>query len=133
MSLNLNEFISSIQGVVLTDPQKLDSLRITGGYVSDLLSDVMGNSEEGNVWITIMRHMNVIAVASMVGLPLVIFSKDLKPDKPVIEKAESEGICLVSSPLSTFEIRDCSTRASSWNPRSLLHSYKTPCRKWSGP
>ena len=64
----------------------------------------MGNSQEGDAWITIMRHMNVIAVASMVGLPLVIFSQDLMPDKPVIEKADSEGICLVSSPLSTFEI-----------------------------
>ena len=40
---------------------------VTDGYTSDLLSDVMGNCPEGSLWITIQRHMNVIAVAQLTG------------------------------------------------------------------
>ena len=29
---------------------------IKGGYTSDLLSDVMGNAREGNIWITLQTH-----------------------------------------------------------------------------
>ena len=34
---------------------------IKGGYTSDLLSDVMGNAREGNIWITLQTHKNIIA------------------------------------------------------------------------
>ncbi|MFC1887752.1 hypothetical protein ACFLYK_02985 [Candidatus Cloacimonadota bacterium] len=104
MSLNLDLFIKKIDGKVLTADASLNSIEVTGGYVSDLLSDVMGNSKDGDAWITIMRHMNVIAVASMVGLPVIVFAKGLEPEEAVINKAISEGICLINSPLSTFEI-----------------------------
>ena len=33
---------------------------IKGGYTSDLLSDVMGNAQEGNIWITLQTHKNII-------------------------------------------------------------------------
>ena len=39
---------------------------ISGGYVSDLLSDVMGFATENQVWITLQTHQNVIAIASLV-------------------------------------------------------------------
>jgi hypothetical protein len=104
MKLDLSKFVPTVQGKVLTGTKDLEKIEVTGGYVSDLLSDVMGNSSEGDAWITIMRHMNVIAVASMVGLPVIIFARDLLPEPEVIEKAMSEGICLISSPLSTFQL-----------------------------
>jgi serine kinase of HPr protein (carbohydrate metabolism regulator) len=103
MSLDVKQFVQKVQGKILTG-NELDRLEVTGGYVSDLLSDVMGNSKEGDAWITIMRHMNVIAVASIAGLPLIIFAQNIIPDKAVIEKAVSEEICLLSSPLSSFEL-----------------------------
>jgi hypothetical protein len=36
---------------------------VLSGYVSDLLSDVIANAEEGCLWITVQRHLNIIAVA----------------------------------------------------------------------
>ena len=42
---------------------------VTGGYSSDLLSDVMGHAEAGKIWITIQTHKNVLAIASLKDLP----------------------------------------------------------------
>jgi len=100
----LNEVISSIEGKLETVNLNPESIEIEGGYVSDLLSDVMGNALKNQVWITIMKHLNVIAVASLAGIPAIIFSKNSTPDQTVIQKAEEEGIALISSPLSTFKI-----------------------------
>jgi len=104
MSLNVEKFREEIQGEILTAETDLQKVEINGGYVSDLLSDVMGNSAAGDAWITIMRHLNVIAVASMIGLPAIVFAKGIKPEANVIAKAKEENICLISSPLSTFKI-----------------------------
>ena len=83
------------------DPAKVE---ISGAYVSDLLSDVMGSASSGQVWVTIMRHLNVVAVASMTGIPAVIFAKGVVPEADVIEKATEEGILLLSSPMETFNV-----------------------------
>jgi hypothetical protein len=34
---------------------------VQGGYASDLLSDVMANSHEGDIWVTIQGHPNIAA------------------------------------------------------------------------
>jgi len=102
--IKLHEIMHKIEGTNLTptiDPANID---IGGGYVSDMLSDVMGSARDGFAWITIMKHLNVIAVASMTGIAAIVFAKSSTPDNAVIEKAVSEGICLISSPKSAFEL-----------------------------
>lgn len=102
--INLNELMTAIQGVNHTPAINPDSVEITGGYVCDMLSDVMGSAKPGQVWVTIMKHLNVIAVASMTGVPVIVFSKGVTPDANVIDKALEESLCLISSPLDTFEV-----------------------------
>lgn len=82
-----------------------DSLqnKISGGYASDLLSDVMGNAREGQVWITLQSHLNVVAIASLRELAAVVLVKDIRPDEAVITKAEEEGIPLLGSAGPAFE------------------------------
>lgn len=104
MGINTKEFIKSIDGEVLTDTQNLENVIIEGGYVSDLLSDVMGNARENQVWITIMKHLNVIAVAALANMNCVCFANNVTPDQTVIDKAIDENVCLIKSNLSTFEI-----------------------------
>jgi predicted transcriptional regulator len=77
---------------------------ITGGYVSDLLSDVMGNANEGQVWITLQTHKNVIAIASLKDLSAVILVKGLMPDTDTINHSETEAIPILSTSEKTFEI-----------------------------
>lgn len=33
---------------------------ISGGYTSDLLSDVMGHIDEGMLWVTMQTHQNIV-------------------------------------------------------------------------
>jgi predicted transcriptional regulator len=80
------------------------SREVKGGYVSDLLSDVMGNASDGNIWITLQTHKNIIAVASLRDLAAVICVKGLKPDADTIEASEIECIPILGSREKTFEI-----------------------------
>lgn len=100
--MKLSQFVEKIGAQYLTEKTDIDP-EISGGYVSDLLSDVMGNAREGMVWITIMRHLNVVAVASLSGLAAILFSNKIKPEEAVIQKANAEGIILLSTDESTFE------------------------------
>jgi predicted transcriptional regulator len=77
---------------------------ITGGYVSDLLSDVMGNAREGQIWITLQTHQNIIAVASLKDLAAIIIVKGLRPETDTIEKSNIENIPVLSTNLDTFNI-----------------------------
>ncbi len=101
--MKLKDFMDAINGHLLTKDFDQD-IDISGGYVSDLLSDVMAGAQEGQVWITIMRHLNVIAVANLTNVAAIIFSKGYLPEEPVIQKADQVGITLISSNLNTFEI-----------------------------
>lgn len=101
---NLQELIPLIQATNHTPELELKEVEINGAYVSDMLSDVMGSATPGQIWITIMKHLNVIAVASMTGISAIIFAKGIIPDAQVIEKALEEGIVLLSSPWETFKI-----------------------------
>ncbi len=77
---------------------------ITGGYVSDLLSDVMGNAVEGEVWITLQTHRNVIAIASLKELACVLLVSSLEPELNSIEHSNEEDIPILGTSMSTFEI-----------------------------
>ncbi|MCU4176028.1 DRTGG domain-containing protein [Carboxylicivirga sp. N1Y90] len=77
---------------------------VVGGYTSDLLSDVMGNANEGQVWITLQTHRNVMAVASLKDVAAVIIVKGLEAEESTISQSNDEGIPLLSSDLETFEL-----------------------------
>jgi hypothetical protein len=77
---------------------------VTGVYVSDLLSDVMANSKEGNIWVTLQTHLNIVAVAGLKALAGIIIVNNRQPDKEITEKAESEKIALMTTSLPAFEV-----------------------------
>ncbi|MDL2239679.1 serine kinase [Bacteroidales bacterium OttesenSCG-928-L14] len=77
---------------------------ILGGYASDLLSDVMGNANEGDVWITMQTHKNIVAVASLKDIAAIIISNGSLPDDDTIEAANTEGISLLGSDFGTFKL-----------------------------
>ena len=77
---------------------------IKGGYVSDLLSDVIANGRAGDVWITLQIHQNIVAVASLNNLAAIIIINGRQPEENTIEKAENEGIPIMVSKMSAFEL-----------------------------
>jgi DRTGG domain. len=100
--MKLNDLIGALNLTVLSkgaEPER----EITGGYTSDLLSDVMGNIDEGMVWITLQVHRNTIAVASLKEVAAVILISGVKPDEDTLAQAESEGVCILSTDMPAFE------------------------------
>lgn len=81
-----------------------DDREVTGGYVGDLLSWVMGSAQSGDAWITIMSNNNVIAVATLADTACVILAENVSPDPGVAELAERKGINLYRSPESAFTL-----------------------------
>lgn len=104
MQIKLKDYFDRINAEVLTPISDTANIVIDGGYVSDMLSDVMGTAKENQVWITIMKHMNSVAVASMTGIPCILFAKDTRPDAAVIDKAIQEDICLAVSDKHAFDL-----------------------------
>ncbi|HYB19771.1 MAG TPA: DRTGG domain-containing protein [Thermodesulfobacteriota bacterium] len=76
----------------------------TGGYVSDLLSDVMANAKAGDVWITLQVHQNIVAVATLKELAAIIIIGGRQPEKQTLAKAEEERIPILLSELTAFEV-----------------------------
>lgn len=77
---------------------------ITGGYTSDLLSDVMGNVKDGDVWMTLQTHKNVIAIASLRDVAAVVLINGSEPDADMLEQAIEEEIPVLGTSLSCFDI-----------------------------
>ncbi len=77
---------------------------VRGGYVGDLLSDVMANSKEGDIWITRQVHQNVVAVASLKDLAGIILIQGSEPAPDTVAKATAEGIPILTTDLPAFEV-----------------------------
>jgi len=77
---------------------------VTGGYASDLLSDVIAHGRQGDVWITLQLHQNIVAVASMKDLAGIVLVGGREPEEQTLRKAESEGIPIAVSRLPAFEL-----------------------------
>lgn len=77
---------------------------VTGGYTSDLLSDVMGSAPAGAVWITLQTHVNVMAVATLKDLSAVILVKGLQPEPNTKAQSDNEKIPILGTDLQAFEI-----------------------------
>lgn len=77
---------------------------ITGGYCGDLLSDVMANCCAGNVWLTIQGHQNIVAVAALKQIAAIIIVNGRSVDADTVAKAEEEGIAILLSSKSAFEM-----------------------------
>lgn len=103
MAMTVQQLIEKLQLKVYGGNQGLQN-EITGGYVSDLLSDVMGNSDSGQVWITLQTHKNVMAIASLKDLAAIILVGDHQPEEDTLAQSNEEGLPLLGTSMSTFEI-----------------------------
>jgi predicted transcriptional regulator len=101
--MKITDIIKKLDLKIISGKEGISN-EVTGGYVSDLLSDVMGHSKEGNIWITLQTHQNVVAIASLKDLAAVIIVKGFVPEKDTIEKSNLENIPVLSTDMDTFTI-----------------------------
>ena len=101
--MKLQEIVDKFNLAVKTASGKLDA-EIVSGYASDLLSDVIANGKEGDLWVTLQVHPNIVAVASMKGIAGIIIINSREPEEDTIKKAEEEQMPILVSDLPAFEL-----------------------------
>ncbi len=101
--MQLQEIINSLS-LKVENPSANLKREVTGAYVSDMLSDVMGNAHEGFLWITLQIHLNIVAVASLKGLSGIILVNNRVPAEDTLKKAIEENVPIMTSDLPTFEL-----------------------------
>jgi predicted transcriptional regulator len=101
--MTLEELGRQLSLKVRTAAGKLGT-EVTGGYAADLLSRVMAKAQAGNVWVTLQGHPNIVAVASLLDLAGVVITEGVAPDPATLEKAEEQGIAILTTPLTTFTV-----------------------------
>ncbi|MBM7581938.1 serine kinase of HPr protein (carbohydrate metabolism regulator) [Caldicoprobacter guelmensis] len=84
--------------------EKFLEREVSSGYCCDLLSRVMAKGEKGMAWITVQTHMNVVAVAALIEMACVIIPEGIEVERKVLDKAEEEGVIVLSSNLTAFEL-----------------------------
>lgn len=101
--MKLKDIAEKLKLKVLTAKDKLEE-EVSGGYTSDLLSDVIANSKEGNLWITLQTHQNIVAVAKLKDLAGIVIVNNREPDVDTLDKAKEENVPLLGSEGMAFEV-----------------------------
>jgi hypothetical protein len=101
--MNVEEAAKKIEGTLVAGSAAA-AKEVQGGYASDLLSDVMGNSREGDLWITMQKHVNIVAVAQLNGLAGIVLVNNRKPEPDTVARAEETGIPIITTPLQAFNV-----------------------------
>ena len=101
--MKLREIVRKLNLDVKSGEARLDS-DVSRGYVSDIMSDVIANTNKGDLWITLQVHINVVAVATMKELSGIILINGREPEAVTLEKAKDENIPILISQLPAFEV-----------------------------
>ena len=101
--MKVSELAALIDATNVT-PGVAEDKEISCGYTCDLLSWVMAHGLEGMAWVTVQTHMNVIAVASLMEMAAVIIPEDIEMEEATLEKAREEGICVLQSGKTAYEL-----------------------------
>ena len=101
--MKLGDIINRLKLDVKTGSDRLD-VEVTGGYASDLMSDVIARAEAGNLWVTLQTHQNIVAVGVMKSLCGIILVNGREPEKETVQKAEDQGIPILVSTMPAFEL-----------------------------
>ncbi|MGI6525820.1 MAG: DRTGG domain-containing protein [Caldicoprobacterales bacterium] len=101
--IKLEELINELDLEVLSEGVSLDR-EVLSGCCCDLLSWVMAHGKRNAIWITVQAHVNVVAVASLLELSGVILPSGVTMDEKTIEKAQEEGVTILSSKMDAFQL-----------------------------
>ncbi|MBQ9761127.1 MAG: hypothetical protein IJW16_07240 [Clostridia bacterium] len=77
---------------------------VEGAYIGDLLSWVMGRAQSGNVWITIMSNLNIVAVASLADVACIVLAEGVTVDETVARTAADKDVNILSTSKTAYEV-----------------------------
>ena len=99
--MKINDVLTSLEAsVVCGETDKC----FDGVYVGDLLSRAMSRVECDNMWVTIMSNANVVAVATLTEPAAIILAESVELQEDALKGATENGITVLSTKLSAYEI-----------------------------
>lgn len=101
--MTVSEIAARLGGTVAVGATGADR-EVLGGVVSDLLSDVMANAQAGDLWVTLQRHVNIVAVAKFKELAGIVLVSGRRPEPETASRAEKERFPIVTTALPAFEV-----------------------------
>jgi serine kinase of HPr protein (carbohydrate metabolism regulator) len=101
--MKLTDIVNQLELNVTSGTDLLDR-EITGGYVSDILSDVLAHGASGDIWVTIQIHLNIIPIASMKEIAGIIIANGRQPDEETLKKADEENVPVLGTDMSAFQV-----------------------------
>ena len=100
--MKLEKIVAELDLKVLAGAEQLGR-EAQGCYIADLLSCVMAGAQSGQLWFTLQTHLNIIAVAAMLEVAAIIVTEAAPIAPATVERAEAEGVILLSSAEPTYE------------------------------
>lgn len=102
--LKLSEIMTELELENLNEKPIKEDMSIDFGYVSDLMSQVLGSAKSNSIWMTVQSHLNIVGVGSMAGVSAIVICEGLDVTENVIAKADEEKIALFKSKENAFHL-----------------------------
>ena len=100
--MKVSDLIGVLDAKNLVEGARLDA-EISCGYSCDLLSWVLAHGKSGMAWATVQTHVNVIAVAVLMGMACVILTEGVDAEAASLERANKEGLPVLSTRKTAYE------------------------------
>ena len=101
--MNVKQLLEDLNFRLVTEETDTDK-EITGLYYGDLLSWVMSRANQGNAWVTVQTHANIIAVATLIEMSCIIIPESIEIEEDTIARANQENMTILSTDLNAYEI-----------------------------
>lgn len=100
--MTVGELKNLLKAEMLTDGGA--ERKVKCGFACDVLSVAMAKGHKDMAWITVQANMNALAVAVMRSAACLVFPDGMRPEESVIQKAQGEGVALLSAKGNAFEL-----------------------------
>lgn len=101
--MKVRDVMSILDASAATGEVGLDK-ELEGVYACDLLSWVMSHADKGNLWITVLTNLNIVAVAVLAEVACIVLPEGISPEPATVQRAVQEGVPILCTGLSTYEI-----------------------------
>lgn len=101
--ITVQNLIDELQLKLLVDGGELDR-SVTGCYIGDLLSWVMGRAPADAAWLTVMGNINSIAVATLADVSCIVLVENAALDVEAQKKAEMHGVTILQTEENSYSL-----------------------------
>lgn len=99
--MKLSDVVRIVEGTVLCGEEGLDR-EVHLGFASDLMSDVLTLLADDILLITGLSNNQAIRTAEMSDILQILFVRNKRPTKTMIDLATEHGITVITTPFSMF-------------------------------